>query len=95
MKNVKQFKRMQLEFSEMLENNKGLKQYKELFEVNGIFTLRDLRYVIKTKKELGKMLEIMDENKVNEVWNIFNCNDVQGAIHTNKYNEGQITEYHY
>eukprot|EP01084_Bolivina_argentea_P254551 427966_1 len=86
MKQANQFKLLQVEFNNIIDGNKYLKKYKHIFQVNGILTLQDLQNDIQTKNILGKMLNIMDENKISSIWNVICSNVVEN-------NEGQITEY--
>eukprot|EP01084_Bolivina_argentea_P031875 58978_1 len=70
MKKINEFKQLQNKFNVVLDNNAQLKQYKQEFEQNGIVTLKDLQTDIQTPQELGKILRIRDQNKINLLWNI-------------------------
>eukprot|EP01083_Nonionella_stella_P175625 612132_1 len=91
MKEANEFKRDQAIFSEVLVNNKELERNKQIFQANGILTLRDFRNDIETPRQLGEMLQIMDEKKVRSFWITLQQTE-DGSAKQN--NEGHPTEYH-
>ena len=93
---AKQYKQSQIKFNNLLESDNKLMEYTQRFEDNGILTLQDLHNNIQTKLQLGLLLRIMDEDKLNKIWKILlypddNDNDEENVPKV-KDEEGQETE---
>eukprot|EP01083_Nonionella_stella_P219881 787167_1 len=86
LKKAMQFKQSQMKFNQMLDD-KQLNKYKDVFEARGILRLQDLDNV-KTRKDLGKVLDVVDEECVNILWIIIHSED---AVTVVPDNEGQKT----
>eukprot|EP01084_Bolivina_argentea_P299722 516666_1 len=93
LKKVKQFKQLQMEFNGMLSNYKQLKMFQEMFEANGILRWKDLQNDIQTKQQLSKMLKVINENQLDELWAIIHTNIQDNSARTIPNNEGQKTVY--
>ena len=92
LRKAKQFKQGQMEFNNILNSNKELKRYKQIFEDNGILTLQNLHRDVGKILELGKMLKITDEGELNVVWGLLYSNST--AVSQITFEEGQETENH-
>eukprot|EP01083_Nonionella_stella_P065757 172529_1 len=90
LKKAAQFRESQMEFNQMIKNDPLLKEYKDVFEQRGILRLQDLKSDVKTPKDLGNMLGIVDEERVNVLWTNIHPEDV---VMVASNNEGQKTLY--
>ena len=96
LRKAQQFKQDQEKFSVILDGDKMLQNYKQLFEDNGVLTLIQFEGEFSTKLDLGMKLKIMDQDKLDAIWNKFypeNMSDNERNVPGVKHAEGAETPH--